>query len=436
MNYSNFPLLGKIYSILKKKISVIENDIDYLINENLSLRFKLKKLENKKIKVIFVCWRPAVWRSLKTVYESMKIDDNFDVKIVLIPNKKQLPRLGLNHEFYESEGGEEFWKGDDVISGYNYATKEWLDIRLLQADYICFQQPYNICRPPIQKSWIIHKYAKLFYVSYFTYLSCKEDDKTNKDCTPLDFMKNLSFYFAQNDDEKDFIENRINEAGNSICKVLKTGFPCYDNILNDISILESAWTKKDENRFRIIWTPRWCTNEKNCHFFSYKDYLVNYCKNEKDIDFVFRPHPQMFSNFISTGELTEKEKNNYYSQFVNSDNMSIDSTKVYLSTFYTASCMITDTSSVVPEFFLTGKPIIYCHSKESLNSFAKNKGYSSGFYWVENWNELKETLDMLRYGNDPLKEKRQELIKTNFYIPKEGAGFLIKEAIKNDFLNA
>ena len=43
---------------------------------------------------------------------------------------------------------------------------------------------------------------------------------------------------------------------------------------------------------------------------------------------------------------------------------------------------------------------------------------------------------MLRAGNDPLREKRHELIKSEFYIPREGAGYSIKEAIKNDFLNA
>ena len=116
--------------------------------------------------------------------------------------------------------------------------------------------------------------------------------------------------------------------------------------------------------------------------------------------------------------------------------MKIDSEKEYLETFYTSSCLVTDISSIVPEYFLTGKPIIYCHRKGSLNSFEKYKGYTAGFYWVENWNELKATLDILRSGKDPLREKRRELIKSEFYIPKEGSGYLIKEAIKNDFINA
>ncbi len=436
MNYTKIPILRKLHKKLTNKFNKFDDDIKFLLNENITLRFKLKKLTNEKIKVLFICWRPSVWGSLKTVYEAMKLDSLFDVTIVTIPNKKQLPKIGLNHEIYESEGGELFWTGTDVMSGYNYETKEWLDLRLLKADYICFQQPYNICRTDAEKSWVISKYAKLFYVAYYAFIDCKDDDFINQDTTPLDFLKDISLYFVQNETEKKFITHRMEQANNKLCKVIKSGFPCYDNLINNYNIQDTSWTCKNENRFRIIWTPRWCTNENNCHFFSYKDKLVDYCNNKTDIDFVFRPHPQMFLNFASTGELSEKEANEYKNIYTKSINMAIDNTKNYIPTFYTASCMITDISSVVPEFFLTGKPIIYCHRKSSLNSFSKDKGYSSGFYWVESWDDLKTTLDMLRNGNDPLKEKRQKLIKDHFYIPKEGAGYLIKEAIKQDFLNA
>ena len=34
---------------------------------------------------------------------------------------------------------------------------------------------------------------------------------------------------------------------------------------------------------------------------------------------------------------------------------------------------------------------------------------------------------MLRSGNDPLKEKRKELIKSEFYVPNDGAGYLYND---------
>ena len=130
MNFSRIPVLRSVYNRYKSDINSLENKISVLSQENINLRFKIKKLNNEKIKVVFLCHRPAVWGSLKTVYEAMKSDEKFDVTIVTLPNKKQLPKLGLNHETYETEGAEEFWKGSDVISGYSYERREFIDISM------------------------------------------------------------------------------------------------------------------------------------------------------------------------------------------------------------------------------------------------------------------------------------------------------------------
>ena len=59
-----------------------------------------------------------------------------------------------------------------------------------------------------------------------------------------------------------------------------------------------------------------------------------------------------------------------------------------------------------------------------------------GLYLVHNWDELVSTLELLRKGEDSLKAKREEITKNHFNISAEGAGFKIKEIIKEDFLNA
>ena len=159
--------------------------------------------------------------------------------------------------------------------------------------------------------------------------------------------------------------------------------------------------------------------------------MIDYCQQNNTVDFVFRPHPQAFLNWISTKELSEKEANDYKDKYAKLANANIDDTKEYLTTFYSSDCMITDISSIVAEYFLTGKPIIYCHRKDCFNDFSRK--LSEGFYWVHNWQELQNTLDMLRVGNDPLKEKRMQLINSCFYIPEEGSGQSIKEIIKKDF---
>lgn len=416
---------------LNHKFSTINNEIIQLSHENIELRLKLKKLSGEKINVVFVCHRPAVWGSLKTVYEAMKADSSFDVKIVTCPNKKQLPKIGLCHEIFESEGAEEFWKGDDVIQGYNYETGEWLDLRKLKPDYVFFQRSYNIELSLLYKSWEVTKFAKICYVEY----GYNTNKKLALECIPADFMKDVSLFFLQNNTENEWYNEYFNEMNNSFTKRYITGFPRFDSLEKYKNSESDNWKKPHADRFRVIWTPRWATEEHNCHFFDYKEKLINYCKqNENSIDFILRPHPQMFTNFKTTKEMTQDEIKAFKQIFENSKNLFLDETKDYLNTFYSSDCLIADYTSLIPEYFLTGKPIIYCYNEKALYNIEGE--IFKGLYLVHNWDELVSTLELLRKGEDSLKAKREEITKNHFNISAEGAGFKIKEIIKEDFLNA
>ena len=426
MNYKKLPLINKIYSKIENRFLSLEKEISDFASQNIDLRIKLKKINHEKINVVFVCHRPSLWGSLKTVYEAMKNDSDFNVKIVTIPMKKQLPKLGFNHEIYESEGAENFWTSEDVISGYNYETKEFFDIKTLNPDYVCFQQPYNVCRPECLKSHVVSKYAKVFYVHYASNFI---GSGILEDSNPPDFIRNVSFYFNQNKTDYDLIKIYNQKLNNTFTKQYLTGFPRYDELEKYKNTESEVWNyTKTDKKFRVIWTPRWCTNEGNCSFFDYKDEFLSLCKENGKLDFVFRPHPQAFINWEATGELSKENAEKYKAEYEALENAKIDFSGEYFSTFFSSDCLVTDISSIVSDYFVTGKPIIYCHKKDCFNDFSRK--LSSGFYWVKNWDELSKTLSMLEKGEDPLKEKREQLLKEEYAITSETAGHKIKEIIK------
>ena len=432
MNYSRIPILKKYYSkysLLKQKIETLERENIFLSRE-LQRKNHLEKWRmNKKINLVFVCHRPQVWNSLKSIFEHCIADESFNITIVAVPIKKQLPEIGFNHELYESEGAEDFWKDFPccVINGYNYETKEWFDLTKLKPDYVFFQQPYNAVRCEAYKSNNVARYATICHVNYY-YDSCKE---LGFQCIPPDFVNNVSLYFMQNKTEKEWIEEYLARINNNFTKLYVSGFPRFDLLNSKNNENCNVWKRNNPSDFRIIWTPRWTTNENNCHFFKYKDLLLDYCKKHLNLDFVFRPHPQAFLNWVANKEISEKQLDIYREKYNQMDNAVIDRSQDYLPLFYTSSCIVTDFSSVVPEYFLTGKPVVYCYNEKSLYN---NEGkFTEGFYYVKNWKELEDTLNMLRKGIDPLKDKRKELIKSEFFVNKEGAGFSVKEILKRDF---
>ena len=185
---------------LVQKVETLEREIKecrtqnlFLTRENIDLRLKIKKLAGEKIHVVFVCHRPAVWESLHSVYDALMADDHFQVTIVAIPNKKELPGLLLAHEEYASEGAETFWAANGCLKGYDYETGEWLDLRSLKPDYVFFQQPYNTTRPTGYQSGVVSQYAKILYIPYGMWLIGGEVFESTH---PADFLNDVSYDFC------------------------------------------------------------------------------------------------------------------------------------------------------------------------------------------------------------------------------------------------
>lgn len=394
---------------------------------------RLERKNGKKINVIFVCHRPAIWGALKSVCDACIDDKRFNVAIVAIPNKKELPGKGFAHEQYEWEGAYEFFKDYNckVIKGYDEDSKRWFDLRRLKPDYVFFQTPYDICRPFAYQSNRVAAYAKLCYVHYGMPFM---NGYIAEESFPVSFLKNTYYHFAEFEEMRKFYVERVSDnAVHKKERVILTGYPKLDEAKEYVGCESDNWKNKgDERRFRIMWTPRWNTEEGNCTFFTFKDFIPDYVEADDRLELLYRPHPQAELEFLSRGIMTKEDIDAYRNRFENSKAMSVDKKKGYLENFYSSDVLITDESSIIPEYFLTGKPIIFTYDETHLNEFAKE--ISKGFYWARTKEELKGHLDKLISGEDELKETRARLIKEQYYMPEKGSGWEIKEIIKKDFL--
>jgi CDP-glycerol glycerophosphotransferase (TagB/SpsB family) len=430
-------MFNKFYNSIKKPIiTAIEKRTDNLLDiidrqnlEIINIKNKLKQFTNEKINVVFICSEPETWGSLKTVFESCNSDDKFNATIIAIPIKKR----SLKTENYEKNTAFEYFSAlyhENTITGYNEIEKKWLDIQGLNPDYIFYQSPYNTEKPKGYKSSQTSVYSSICYINYGASIVGKHIFEI---CHPQDFMKNVRIFFTENTYDDKMVKEHLKRFEYDSNKIYLTGFPRYDN-LKFYKYSESPLWKfsREQKKFRTIWTPRW--NSKEGRFLEYKDLFLQFISENNDFDFIFRPHPLTFTNLALTGELSSEKGQEYIKQFKKNTNAVIDSEKEYLKQFYSSDVLVTDISSIIGEYFLTGKPIIYCHKADFFNDFSRK--LAEGFYWAYNWNDVTKYLYMLKSGNDPLKEKRGQLIKTEFYLPDEGAGYKIKEIIKKDFYEA
>ena len=388
--------------------------------------------QNKKVNVLFVCSRPAAWGSLRTVCEAFAADERFNVKILAIPEKEPLPGVHYRHNIYSDIGAYDHLSATApcrVINGYNRISGKWVDLADLKPDYVFFQTPYNNMRPAQYDANDVSTYARLCYLSYGTFLFAGDFERV---VYPMDFFTWVNFHFYESPLHKAQLDAyyRLQPAHKRPRCVL-SGYARFDDTEQYREAESPLWPRPKGASQRIIWTPRWTTSQNNAHFFDYKDSFLQLCDQNKNIDLVFRPHPLTFKESVARAQMTAQQVEEYKNCYKARTNAVLDLRPEYLDTFHSSDVLVTDISSIMPEYLASGKPLIYCHKENSFNELGARLAES--YYWARNWDEVVTTLNMLRNGEDPLREKRLATLRENYHMPVEGCGNFVKKFIEADF---
>ena len=399
----------------------------------------MNQLIPRKINLVFFVHLPQVWNSLKTICEAAINDKKFNVYILTFDS--------LSNECYDFFYQE--YKNTKCCI-IKYQTQQ--DFENLKADYVFYQVPYLHFYPNVNHE-IVFANCKVCYMHYGMLLFAGEIEKSviGGDY----FFSKASVIFAENNfSAKKYLQYHPKS------NIIVSGYPRFDLIKPDNIEFEKKWchklfsffTKhnrknikdylkssrnqnesqlKTNKQLNIIWTPRWEIFSGTCHFFDYKDLLVDYVKQNDNTSFLFRPHPLALKNYVNSQEISQENLDNYLKNFENNSRIKIDRELDYLQQFYNSDVLITDMTSLIAEYFITEKPIIYCNKNNVFNDFGLE--ISKGLYWVNNWQELQNAIKMIKTGQDPLLETRKQIIKDLFYLQPQGAGNFIKNFIKADF---
>lgn len=364
-----------------------------------------------KIRVGFMCQYIPGWGKMEPVYNRLKEDERFEVFLLCVPlhimnqeleNKEDT--TNDTYEYYVSHG----YEAINTLVGKN----QWLDLRTLNLDFLFFTRPYNNYMPKQYSSHEVSKYTKICVLLYaFTQLEDTYSSTLNRD-----FFCNVYYYFAENTHAmQKNISHFKKRHRKGIQKSVCYGMAGMEDVLRGKDAQSRSWEFSKQD-FRVMWTPRWTTDSKlgGSNFFVYREALLDYAKGHLDMDFLFRPHPMMFENFIRTGEMTAEEVKEYKKKIEQMPNVSLDVEKEYAATVWNSSVLVSDISSFMVEYFLTGKPILYCASNMECELAENAKELVKGCYVVCNKEEMFRVLEQLKKGEDPLRDTREKLMKPLF----------------------
>lgn len=384
-------------------------------------RHYLRKVQRKKkdhdvIRVGFIVQMPEVWDKEVDVYNEMVQREDFNTMLLVVPPYDFVSEC-VSTDYTNNNFLQQY---PDAICAVQ-ENGDTIDVAALNLDYVFYQRPYDHYLPKPLRSSSLVKITRCCEIPY-GYTETEMGLAVTKDQA---FLRNIYFQFESSRFTRDFLYRRYRtecEAGLKHIEYL--GYPVLDRFLK-MRVREGGVKT-------VLWTPRWSYDSVvgGSHFFEYKDFFLSVAKDNPQIKFIFRPHPLMFDEFKKKGLMTEYDIE-IFMKSLKENRIEIDGGGTIEDAISKADLLITDLSSIMIQYFLTGRPMIYCKCDKDFIGFAAEMEQCS--YVVESEGQLTAVFSEIVGGHDPLERKRRSLIEREFDTTGCSAKKIV-DCIRSDYM--
>ena len=348
----------------------------------------------RKMRVMFVIHYSNKADKMIQVFEELRMRDDVETALAIHPSTE-----------YNYGAGDFEWKyfRDKYPDATIFDTSGLFDLRKWKPDYVFYRTPYEWRRhfPSFTTNDVI-RFAKICDISYGATLSHTFADRLIEEYPK--FYRSLYFMFCSAPTVRDKMLAQYKSGVDEGYRHFEfQGYP----VLSREPLPMKAHDKKT-----ILWTPRWAYDARvgGSHFLEYKDNFVALRQRYGDkVNLSMRPHENTFRE-VQNRNLLTKEEVDAYKQSLKDNKINLYYTTFDLGEqFRLTDILLCDYSSILIEFFLTGRPMVYC---EFINAvpFDEYKEMFDCMYIAHNWDDVLKYLDDLVAGNDPLFERRQKAV--------------------------
>lgn len=363
---------------------------------------RVRAFANRRpVNVIFFVSEIAKWKA-QSLYDLMDADSRFSPWIYVYPMRKE---LDLSDEqlsaIIEDKLSYFHDKNMRVINIWDTTKKciNWTNFK--SCGLVFYQQTWDV--PPAPKPLQISTKYLTFYIPYYL---VNNYNKNLELCMSL--HRHVFRYIVQSDSVKKFFYKevcRYKFAG----KLVGLGHTSTDAFRNMVR------SKQD---FTVIYAPHFSIPYKSHNrpvfystFLENGELILEYAQRHPEVKWVFKPHPRLKSELITTGVWGKERVNQYYEDWEKIGKSCY--TADYQELFVNSDLMLTDCGSFLSEYACTEKPIIRMVSP--LLNVSPNPALEelySTYYCVHNNEELEDALNLLVVQRlDPNKDIRQNAIE-------------------------
>ena len=376
-------------------------------------RFLVKKLRHEdQINVVFFAMSLPMWRH-QHLYEKLAKHQRFNPTIVILPSC-----------LYEQDQQDrdvksliEYFDGKEIpyVLGIQ-ADGSIYDVRKnLSPDIIFYPQPYRGYY--IDELSYYRFYDKLLCYTPYAFWTSKEAWSYSQ---MLHKMSWKLFYSTELHRKDAFKYSFVKDKNVEI-----VGYPTADDFIQTNH--RSLWKEQTSSKKRLIWAAHFTIFSGGplyqSNFLWMADFMLDVVKKYSDkIQFVFKPHPRLYTELCKHPDWGEAKAQEYYKLWETMENTQIE-TGEFVDLFMTSDAMIHDCGSFSVEYHYSEKPVMYIAQNfeeqvEDKNDFGK---IAMNLHYVGK--EKQDIIDFIENvvlkGDDPLKPKRQQF-KQDYLLPPNG----------------
>lgn len=336
----------------------------------------------------------------------------------MLQHERFEPILGLAMPLqdYPSEAVKKFCKLKDyvVAKGYDYqelCQKDDLD--RIAPDIIFYIEPYN----GVINRGLEYRNARNSLFCFSTYGIHTVD---------FDWAYSTIFYkfLWQDYYESELASKHVMKGCPSRKNSIKiTGTPFSDLLLKPAE--SNPWKSISAGpRKRIIYAPHYSIvdpHDKNAlyigTFLEHGEFILSLAEKYADkTQWAFKPHPCLFRELSK--QWGEKRTTEYYNRWAELENSQFEEGQ-YLDLFKHSDAMIHDCSSFTCEYLYMQKPVLYLDNGNSYPQNYLGKAALEQHYHASSNEKIKEFVQNLIAGIDPMKASRNTFVKQNLLPPNE-----------------
>ena len=419
----------KQLSIKRKKEYLQKlNKSDYVQSIQNAYREHIQKLKKKyarkkKINIFFFVYNTSMFAAQSLFEETLK-DKNFISRIVIVPDR----RFDDNLVSRQNAKYEELIKQYDskyIIKAFNEETMEFVDISTY-ADLVVFSTPYNLSYFLYNQNYMAQKAIPSIMVNYGFYRSIYDRSVLALDAYILSWKISVETKYNLKE-----LQNYSSFKGQN---AILSGYTKMDSLIK--------YHKRDKNKKTIMLAVHHSIEGgfnnilTLSNFLRYADLFIELFVKYKDVNFIFRPHPALFSALIRKKIWSEQDVNAYIQKIQSLENVTYSHLGNYFQDFAESDAIINDCGSYLVEYFYTLKPQCYMlkDKKDKKQKFTKlGQRCLDNCYLAYTAEEIKNFIDRVVLQNDDfMQNERRKFAQKDIMLNYPNASKILIQNIKKE----